>query len=301
MAENDVMVRGARRRLSECLGHRMGRWTMSKRRLFLFAAIVYIGALVMTIPANQSYSRLSQWLPGMATLRLAQVSGSLWNGQAQQALIGGHYWQGLHWRYLPGALLTGKLGLALDARQQGLTVAMELRQGLMNPGLNEPVEIRQLQLDTRLAEPPLADLLPLPADGRLSMQLTELVIDPVRAPLALTRIEGRMTLKALQVTLASPQTIGDLSLTIRTDDNGRIHGQWRDSGSGPLAVSGEILIQPDGKYTLNSERQVRDSSQSGLLQIVRMLGTPGPDGRVRIRRQGDVIRDLAWARSMPSR
>ncbi len=273
---------------------------ISKVQITLFAVSIYLCALILTLPARQAYGWLIQSLPqSVRILRLDHISGSLWRGQAQQALIGGNHWQQLHWQYQPSKLLTGQLGLFIRAKKQQLSIAAELRQGLTDLGPDQTLTVNDLQLTSRLAEQPLASLIPLAANGQLSIHLDELVIKPSKQPLIVDRINGQVDITGLQLTLTNrPQLIGDISLTISTDANGRINCQWHDSGTGPLAVSGTMLIGKNGKYTLNSELKVRDMSQSGLLQTVRLLGTPGPDGRIRIARQGDLSRDLGWARAM---
>jgi hypothetical protein len=55
-------------------------------------------------------------------------------------------------------------------------------------------------------------------------------------------------------------------------------GQLRDL-DGPLAVNGQVVLQPTGEYEVNGTVVVRNSSDDSLNQALQVLGPPDPQGR----------------------
>lgn len=216
---------------------------MSKRRKYLITgAIIVVFCLfaLIRLPA----SLLLSYLP--AQLRIDGCEGTLWSGRATALGLGGQaLQQNLHWRFLPSALLSGRVGW--DVRGQyrdapsGMTVLIGAKQ----------IEVRNLDLvmplEPLLAQDPKLKVLRFGGVLRVSAPaFTSSKPYTINARIenffsALTASAGplgsyRMTLNML------PDRSGDWQLS-HTDGVLNVSGQGRIAQA--TGLSGQIKLRPD--------------------------------------------------------
>ncbi len=269
---------------------------MKRRHTLLIAGLVYATTLIVTAPADLAYRWLAARMPAIAqALPLDGVDGTLWHGHAEQALLGrGIVLQDLEWRIRPFDLMSGRVGIAVDGHWRELKLSTVVQMALDGVTQAERrLTLRDVRVSAPLEQPPLAGRLPFRGTGRLRIDLDEAIVAPSRRPLPITRITGRITLEGLALEQAGGQPLGGIGLRLETNEAGRISGRFKDDGQGPLAIEGEIRIHKDGnRYTLEAILGLRDPRRSDLAQALRLFGTPGPDGRLRIEHQGRLSQDL---------
>ena len=269
---------------------------MKRRHTLLLAGLVYVTTLIVTTPADLAYRWAAARRPALArALPLDGVDGTLWHGHAERALIGhGIVLRDLDWRVHPLDLVSGRVGIAVDGHWRELklsTVVETALDGVTQTGRR--LTLRDVRISAALDRPPLSGRLPFHGAGRLRIALDEAIVAPARRPLPIERIAGRITLEGLSLEAAGTQPLGGLGLRIETNAAGRISGRFEDDGQGPLAVEGEIRIHEDGdRYSLEAVLSQRDPRRGDLVRALRLFGTPGPDGRLRIEHQGRLSRDL---------
>ncbi len=276
---------------------------MKRRHYALIAGLVYVSALIVTVPAELAYRWGVVWAPSIArTLALDGLDGTLWHGHADRLRLGdGIAVQALDWRLRPFDLLRGTIGLAVEGHWQELALSSVVQTPLSSPVPEGRIALRKVRATAALDRPPLAGRLPIQASGHLRIALEEAVVAPMRRPLPIERVTGRITLEGLSIEQAGAGSLGGIELRLESSEAGRITGRFKDDGTGPLALEGEIRIHEDGdRYTLEATAGLRDPNRRDIAQVLRLFGTPGPDGRLRIEHQGRLSHDLATALAVSS-
>lgn len=238
--------------------------------------LFYLLFLVALFPATQAYRFAAEPLArAMPVLKLAQLEGTVWSGQAgmvvyRQALLGQASWQ-----VSPFALLLGKARLtALLQSDEGY-----LQSRVAAPLAGGPVELSGLEGRmpvTELAR--FAPYMPLVMDGVVSLDLPKLVVDSAGRILA---AEGSVIWH--QAAMSAPQALalGDLLLQLRTEGEGQVAGDISDRG-GPLKVEGALQLSPDGAYRINGTVAAAPDAPATLVKSLGWLGKPDSQGRYRL-------------------
>ncbi len=274
---------------------------MKRRHYLLVATVTYLVALLATVPADLAYRWAVDMLPMLSkTAVLDGIEGTLWHGHARRLRLAGMEVRvdGLDWRLHPLALVTGDVHVGIEGAWAGARIGAEIRLPITSlAGPLGRLHLSDVLIEAPLDAPALASRLPWPASGRLRITLAKAVVvtGQDRRTLPIERIEGRAVVDELSLAMTRPLELGRIVLALETDDAGRIVGSLAGDTRGPLGIEGEIRVHEDGdQYGLDVTLTLRDRSRGDLLQSLSLLGTPGPDGRLRIAYQGRLSQDLAW-------
>jgi len=241
--------------------------------LAVFAALIM--ALLWFLPARWALPWIEPQLHG---LRLQQVHGSVWEGDAGELIgVEGQRLGQLHWRLSRRALLGDvQLQLAFDGPQTGFSG-----------------ELRRLP-DSRIAADNWrlhADLAVLNMDtpspwgrplGELQLSVEHVLLQG-GWPLQL-QAHGRWQHAAVQ-TGQGDVALGDMQLEAQAQ-GGMIQAQWHDVGSGPLQANGELQLSPLG-WRLDTTLRARQTDPA-LQGWLARLGPVSADGSVHIRQSGGL-------------
>ncbi len=246
------------------------------RRLFLWLTlglVAYLGFLVATFPAGWAYALARPQLEERGIV-LYRPEGTVWNGRVAALDVAGRRLPAAHWRLRPAALLRGavEVELALDERLR-TTLDWDLGQRLRLAPLELQWDVPDLLR--------LLDLQALALGGRLEGRLERLEVAAGRPQAA----DGVLLWRGARTRLPSDAALGDLQLRLETTAEG-IHGRFRDSGQGPLALSGTLQLDPQGQWRLSLQLTPREGRQSPLGRLLAFLGRPDAQGRVRLDLQG---------------
>ncbi|MDR2788231.1 MAG: type II secretion system protein N [Candidatus Accumulibacter sp.] len=219
------------------------KWRLiAARRAFLFAAGVFLLALIVRLPA--SFVALA--LPGEIQIR--NVEGSFWNGRASAVGVGGMLVQErLSWRFQPRALLDARLAWAVDGRLADQTSRLELAVGARGAALNEVSLALPLEplaaLDARLKPAQIGATLRVTAK-RLSMD------SPFAASIAVEHLFSPLV----------PVELGSYRLDCKGASGGK--GEWQVvTVGGVLRVAGQgtfdaVQSRVDGRLTLTPQSPI---------------------------------------------
>ena len=241
--------------------------------LVLLAALVL--ALVWYLPARWVMPRIEPQLHGM---RLQQVHGSVWEGDAGQVIGGdGKRLGKLRWRISRRALLGDlRLQLAFDGPQLTFSGAMRrLPDGR--------IEVDDLHLQVAL------DVLETDAESPLGRPLGELQLNAEHVllqggwPLQL-QAHGLWQHAAVR-TDEGDLTFGDIQLEAQSQ-GGVIQAHWHDVGTGPLQVQGELQLSPLG-WRLDTTLRARHTDPA-LQRWLARFGPVSQDGSVNIQQSGGL-------------
>lgn len=219
------------------------------------------------------------WIePQLHGLRLQQVHGSVWNGEAGEVTaVGGQPLGQLHWQVSRRALLGDlRVHVVFDGPQLTFSGAMRRLR-------DSRIEADDVRLHADLAA---LDMYSEPLLGRPlgELQLTaQHVLLQGGWPLQ-GQVHGlwqHAAMRAEQGDLA----LGDMQLEAQAQA-GVIQAQWHDLGAGPLQVQGQLQLSPLG-WRLDTTLRARQTDPA-LQRWLTGLGPVSNDGSVHIQQRGGL-------------
>ncbi len=241
----------------------------------LFGLAAYVLFLLIQLPAQQVYGRLTERYP--LPVKLYQLKGSVWNGSAALVTWGPRRFENLHWRLRPQSLLLGRLEIAVELSKDRARIA-----AIAGRALNGGLYVRAGQAHLPLAD--VENLIsrdPMGLTGTVELDLERLEIARGR----ITAAQGSLSIENAGLAPPLKVAIGNFRMDFATTEEGVIKGVISDNG-GPLQAQGLLLLQPDGSYRLTAELAARDPQRRDIKQALRYLGTPSPAGKVSLVRTG---------------
>jgi hypothetical protein len=247
------------------------------RRLLLPAlagALLLGGITVFSLPA-----RLLPYLIDPEVLRVSALSGTLLNGRAARAMLqtpAGYLHLGaLDWRLLPSSLLRFSPALELRGEwggQRGRLIAQQ-RDGL----------IRLRDVDVQLAAGLLRQLVPIELEGRIGVQLDELLLSPEHIALA----EGRVVWQGgAWNSPTGRHALGSYAATLSSPEDGRVDAVITTL-SGPVSTEGRLSIV---KQRYDVDLLIDGTGVAGdpeLAQALSLIASPAENG-YRLRLDGAI-------------
>ena len=242
---------------------------------FLFFICSYALFLLATLPASHAYSFASQ---RSMPLSLAELTGTVWQGTAQKAVINNTAIGPVHWRFQPLSLLLGKVEFDLSTTGKSL-----LSSGSVGATFTGTPFLSGFKGDSSVNT--LASLFQLRAftpTGRVKFDLPKVQFENTR----LSHAEGRIQWNEAGITQPAMVTIGKVAVDLTTDDNG-IHGQLSDLDA-TLAISGKVDLLKDGRYQIRGQLQPKPTTPPDLANALNMLGQANAKGGIDLHFDGQL-------------
>lgn len=243
----------------------MRRWGL----YLLLGGAAWFAFLLVRLPATVAYGQVADSLAGV---RFAGLSGTVWQGEAQQLQYRQRALGALDWSLSPFKLLLGKLGAEVRLSQQDAYLDAQGDLALSSR------EVRLSRLEGRLPMSllqPYLTMLPLPLGGVVSLKLEQVAFDSTGRPL---QADGRIVWNQAQVLAPQQLSLGDLQLSLQhAEDGSGIRGEIADSG-GPLQMQAQLTLGADGRYRLTGKVKAREGAADGLRQSLGMLGAVDEQG-----------------------
>lgn len=250
--------------------------------LFLFL-IAFAVTVVWKFPA-------AGVLPHVSThpVAVAGVSGSIWNGSAQQvqppnpALLA----KNVNWRFRPAALMSGATAANLDFEVLGGSGNGDVSRNITNG------DVTVTDGTFRMPAVNLGQFLPLPIvdfGGNLIADIETLQLE--NNLLKTTR--GTVVWRNAEVTGGLQAALGQVVLDVEPQqvDGKPAHIATLSSKDGDLELNGEVQIDLNGNYRADIRLKPTATANQGLTGA---LGSLGPiakresDGSYRIRNNGNI-------------
>ena len=207
------------------------------------------------------------------TVRVSDVSGTIWSGSAALASVDGFPLRDLRWQIDALPLLLARLSGSAEA---------DFSNGFVNTQFSvagDTVSLSALQLSTSVAT--LANVMPVSGvSGGISAQLDSLTLAsqwPTDAAGAV-RISN-LIVEPLPGLGTVPMALGSFEVTLIPTDGQGLRGAIADLG-GPLEVAAELSLSPTREYQLNGTVRERSSAPEELVHGLNfMTGAPDAQGR----------------------
>ncbi len=235
--------------------------------------------MLWRFPATVAYGMAAGSLGGQ--VQLAGLSGTLWQGQAQQLQYQEKVVASTGWSLSPWGLLLGRVEgvITLHAAEGYLQTQAKLPLG---GGEMSFSEIKG-QLPLPLIQPYLP-MVPLPLQGELSLKLDRLLLSAEGRPL---EAEGRVVWHQAGIQVMDKLAFGDLQMSLHSAEGGGIAGTLSDSG-GPLELSATFTLSSEGAYQLEGQVKPRESAAKALRDSLVMLGKSDSQGDYPLRFSGGL-------------
>lgn len=242
---------------------------MKFRGMFLTGVIVLIVGLITFFPARVAY----QWIAPPA-MQLSGLHGSVWSGSASEASISGVYVRDLRWRARPLALLTGKMGYAVEASpMSGFidgTVTLGLGGTVTLTGIRGSLPLQALERSLGISG----------IRGNVNVQLDRLLlIDgfPVEA-------KGFFEIADLQVPAIARSSIGGYRAEFFTGESG-VAASVEDT-DGVIDVAGSLQLANDRSYQFIAQLAAKAQAPAGVRRQMQYLGSANDRGQHELRLEG---------------
>lgn len=245
-------------------------------RWLALGLLAYVVFLVLTLPAGRVYGYWKSQAGADADFALSGISGSVWDGRAEVAVMGGRRFEAVTWQLHPTALLVGRV-----SSDWGFKVDDGFGRGTMAASLGGAFSLDTVEARLPIAQLPGRALAVLRPSGTVNLNLRDVEWNGT----ALVSAEGRMVWSGAGVNLIQDMALGDLSLDLETT-GGEVKGVLADGG-GPLQATGLLSLKPDGSYEFTGSFAARGDDPK-LQQALRTLGRVGADGKVQVTNKGTL-------------
>lgn len=226
----------------------------------VLAVLIFLITLAVKLPA----SLLMRYLPSDVTCE--DPGGTVWQGSCGRLRSDDFAITGLSWTLHPQALLHAVLSADLSSADPG-------------NGGHASIEA------TRNGDLSITDLravLPLGANSTLVPRGTTATISLALASMKIHKsypvsIAGTIDLQQLHIA-NPPADLGSYELQFPATESATMTGQLRDLDA-PLAVNGQVVLQPTGAYEINGTLSPRAALSDELNKALQVLGPEDAAGR----------------------
>lgn len=228
-------------------------------------AVLLIAVLVVTAPAALLDSRISAASGGR--MRLANATGTLWNGSGELVAPAAGTRQSLHWRLDPWPLLRGEIRAQIGSGSEGALNSTLVygrdRFELKSLDFSIPVE--------SLLRAATAAKIAQSFGGNLSVHVDHLL------QLADT-LDAQLSLQWDNASVPGPRLDTRIALgAVRVDLSGRgaeLSGPVRNSG-GEVSIDGELSLAAAGAAKLDATLRPRGATRERSEMVAAALSTLG--------------------------
>lgn len=246
-------------------------------KIVMVSVLLYFFFLISSLPAKMVIA----WVMPKSNAGLSIVSpqGTVWSGKVASIGARGININNFKWDLNVFSLLYGNISIDFvfgDTETHGKgEVSLSL-------GSNK-IEVDNLEaaMPISLFEPLIVGV-PAKLDGQLSALFESIVFAPGDEILA----KGNLVWNSAAVTVLQTVQLGDLKLSLLPRDKGS-HGVLKDAG-GPLILEGTVQLSNKGQYQAAIKVGTRSTAEAALKQSMPFLGRAGADGKVQIRRSGNL-------------
>lgn len=244
--------------------------------LVLLSGLMLLVVLAVTLPARVAWGLLAADYP---QAQMSGLTGTLWNGQAEQFSVNQQALGKLNWQLQPLSLLRGAPRISVQLA--GPTLQVETRLLSRDDGALE-LHALQARADAAWLAPALGIPLLVPT-GRLEVDFTELVLLPGGLP---ERADGNIRWLDAGVSGLAQTSIGAVEFTALGRDR-QISGEIRNLGPSTLLIAGSYALS-GVKY--QSEVKLRaENNDPTLMQVLKYVGEPSSDGGRLLKIQGEIL------------
>jgi general secretion pathway protein N len=240
--------------------------------LTTYGVILYLLFLVINLPANVVWSLAPQQLK--RDISVSSLQGSAWSARADSVIINGLELGKTNWTLNPLLLFVGKLGGHITVRN-----AMGQAQSGFTTQSAQLIELSNLtgEFNAAILDPAIR---PFTSAGTIKGELNTLQLQRK----TFLSANGTLQWNNASITGVQEVALGNIRLNATPESKGT-RLQVSNEG-GLIAITGDIRVAGNGRYTLNLLLSNRDKSRKDIEGMLAVLGRADAQGRVRLNQQG---------------
>lgn len=242
----------------------------------LVLVLVGLVALAWWFPARWAW----QWARAdYAGVHVGGVGGTVWDGHMAGVVVAGQRLGAVHWK-LGRAAVLGHVHGSIDLHGAGVSAS-----GRFQRGAHDVLVIREVHFTVSMSR--LRSL--WPAGTQLEGQLQGVITKASLVSGWPSRLDARLNWRdAAVVTQDRRLAFGEWTSRWHSAGGTVVTAQLRDANNGPVQLRGTFTVTPLG-WRLAAMLTPRDGNDDALRRWLQRLGTPMPDGGIRIDRQGGLM------------
>ncbi|MBD3670589.1 MAG: type II secretion system protein N [Gammaproteobacteria bacterium] len=245
------------------------------KRTAIIIGIIYLLALVATIPANLFSGLINRNLAGVT---VSGLRGSIWNGHIDRLTVRQASLEGVEWHFQPWAILLGRLQLGLEYADTQNRLELSVAQGFTGTqhirGLDGQLRVAYVQSLTPYAIPEFK--------GGLLFEDVDLQFEDGMPSSA----SGRIQWQGAAIDIGQTVNLGQLEAQLSSRDKGGIAGRLTET-SGRLEGEATAELDAQGRWTLNA-RFIPTEKGADLTRHLALVMKRTGDGSFRLNRSGKV-------------
>ncbi len=248
-----------------------------KIRYYLITGILALALfLVVNIPAASVVSALNAQLP---QVNIQNVSGTLWQGSAQQVTVPGHVFRNVNWSVCAAHLLIASACIEFDALYSDSPLSGQLSVGMSQTlyGKDIRAEMNAHTLG-QLAALPMGEIA-----GDISLDLASLSWQPGGVP----ALNGIVKWSNASVTIAEMARLGDITITLAESDENPINATISNQ-DGQLAIAGQASLGENADYQIDLNLTPQKGASNNLKSSLGLFAKPQPNGQYIVKNSGNL-------------
>lgn len=252
-----------------------------RRRLIILGVVSYLIFLLVNLPASFLVDQVLSSTKTARLVKLNQVQGSVWSGQALDASIGAINLGILNWDLSPWGFLLGDIDVDLKFNQDETQGSGQLSIGF---GGKLAVNALKLEFPAEIIQTAIA----LPFVSLSGLVTTD--IDNAEYMQDETfHVEGKVLWQDAVLRMPNLVELGDIAILMSPFNQGtRI--KINDKGNGPITINVTVDVYANGRYKMNGTLTPKDASQQHITEVLKFIGRPDNSGAYHIGYNGSFAK-----------
>ena len=246
---------------------------MSRFSLILVGIISFSIVAIATMPARIAYSFFNS--PDNK-IQLQDISGTIWNGQANRLQTLGHSLSTLKWQLHFVDMLLGDITLDVQISDSDYPLTSTVTRSF--GGEIRAKDLKAILPASILRQLPYGSLVSL--NGLLNINMPNLTLSDNN----LTSAQGKISLADGQFLAPIQGTLGNLQFQISNKDDDILITM--NDQQAPIGINGTLRLKPKHLYSFKGSFSPRANADAFLVTMVKNAARQQPDGSFLIQSEG---------------
>ena len=249
-----------------------------KIKYYLITGILALTLLlIINIPAGFVVNAIKDQIP---QLKIQNVSGTLWQGSAQQITVKSKYiFKNVEWSICIAHLLLAEACVELETMYNKNPLS-----GQFSLDLNKVIHAKDF--NTTISAHALSQFITLPMGeiaGDISLNLTSLDWDLVGIP----SVNGIIEWNKASITIAETTQLGDITITLAESEDNPINAEISNQ-NGQIAIAGTASLNTTTDYGVDLTITPNNKASNNLKNSLGMFSKRQPNGSFVLKNSGNL-------------
>ena len=249
-----------------------------KTKYYWITGIIFLALfLIANTPATLVVNSINDRIP---QVKIQNVSGTLWQGSAQQLTVQSKYvLKNIEWSICVAHLLLAKACVELDAIYDNSPL-----NGQISIGINKAIQAKNI--NATITAQTLSQIITLPMgeiDGDISVDLKTLEWQPGGLPSA----TGIIKWNKASITIAETAQLGDITITLTESEDNPIRAEISNL-NGQLNITGTASLKENTDYNLDLTLTPETNASRNLKSSLALFSRANKNGSFTLKNSGNL-------------